>query len=83
MHLRRDTDHVEHGEDDLSEKIVILSLSCDHKSYRYVFLLFIKFIVHVIVRFAANVICDVLLCGYPELLSLSEEIIEVVLVLLH
>ena len=62
---------------------MILSLSCDHKSYRYVFLLFIKFIVHVIVRFTANVICDVLLCGYPELLSLSEEIIEVVLVLLH
>jgi hypothetical protein len=62
---------------------MILSLSCDHKSYRYVFLLFIKFIVHVIVRFTTTVICDVLLCGYPELLSLSEEIIEVVLVLLH
>ena len=49
MHLRRDPDHVKHGEHDLAEEIMVLGLRHHNQRHGYVLLLLVQLIVQVVV----------------------------------
>jgi hypothetical protein len=88
MHLRRDPDHVKHGEHDLPEEIMVLGRSQHHQRHGDVLLLLVQFIVQVVVRIASSILegsnsCLALIRGDPVSLRVLEEIVVILLVLLH
>jgi hypothetical protein len=88
MHLRRDPDHVKHGEHDLPEEIMVLGRSQHHQRHGDVLLLLVQFIVKVVVRIASSILegsnsCLALVRGDPISLRVLEEVVIILLVLLH